>query len=285
MSHLSKIVKAALPNSLKKIIRSKLLNPIKLKKLNKVLALDDFNIEYSIENYGEFSYFERLNLFYNHIRKSGNSNIFFLIFHLLKDNGIILKIDPALNSLRDPLPAFMRDNYLGILKYPLNKNLGKNIEKSYKFTFVRNPYIRTVSMFRDKIIKQKYFANQFINIMDNIEGFQRFVTFLEEGGVKKDKHFETQMNHLFFKPQYFDFIGRLEKFSSDFMTMVDSLSINISTETKDLILKRKNTNHITQSETYYKNYYNNDIADRVYKIYYEDFINFNYDKEWSSDKS
>lgn len=252
------------------------------RNIKKKLLNNGFEYQATFENYSEITFFAEINLAYNHMRKSGNSNILKIIYSILHEYSSE-RLDTNDNNLDDtlldPIPHYMRKNYLGLDKYDIDRLFINKLSEAKKFTFVRNPYIRATSMFREKIVTGKTFSKLFKNISDDMDGFILFVEFLEKGGLKKDKHFDTQFNHLFFKVDNLDYIGKLENFSNNFNTMLNRFGISVSDETKELINKRKNTTHVTESEKHYKKYYTDGIAERIYRLYAIDFSTFGYEKE------
>ena len=236
------------------------------------IELRDINEIYSV------FYFKELKLSYNQIKKSGNSNIFILIQSILLDNDY--PTPSKFGELKEYIPAKMIKKFRVIGRTRINRQSVNSIMNSFKFTFVRNPYVRAVSMFRDRILKEKFVTTELDNITDDKIGFLRFVEYLEHGGLQKDSHFKSQTNHLFFKIKDFDFIGKLEAFEKDFNSVIRYNNMQISENTKRIINNRQNTRHVTNSSTHYQKYYDNFIAEKVYNLYKDDFSNFSYSKEY-----
>lgn len=141
---------------------------------------------------------------------------------------------------------------------------------SFKFTFVRNPYDRAVSIYeyfiRLKRIEPTFTFKQFTELMKNKE--YQYV------GLASDENFShcnKQSSYLYDGNNKLiaDYVGKVENIDTDFKEICDHLKIN---ENLDHLNKssRKNLDH----------YYSDDkIIKNVYEAYEEDFDNFKYTKK------
>lgn len=94
------------------------------------------------------------------------------------------------------------------------------LEAAVKFTFVRDPYTRTLSAFSDKILGRRPQARPFIDWFgdwpeDAPPGFTDFCRFLDAGGLVLDPHWAPQTDILLLPVAAFDFIGRTERLEAD----------------------------------------------------------------------
>lgn len=149
--------------------------------------------------------------------------------------------------------------------------------KSFKFTFVRNPYIRLVSAYL-MFTKMKIWKPIFPTFRD-------FVEFLEwsnihEHSVEQEtpiKLFGTTIGNIihhcssYHNPKYciseMDFIGRIENFDEDLKVISKKLQIPLIVNKK---LNRSKKNYD------YRLFYTEDLTRRVYRLYQEDIDRFGY---------
>ena len=148
----------------------------------------------------------------------------------------------------------------------------KKFNKYFKFSFVRNPYDRLVSVYH--YLKSggngspgDLYYSKIIN--NHQEDFSAFVsTFLNEYTIHE---------HLLFKPQYLfvcdhtgklmvDYIGYFETLNSDFSYISRKIGISGT-------LKKTNPSSRGPWINYYKN---QNIGDKIYKLYKKDFEIFKY---------
>ena len=137
-------------------------------------------------------------------------------------------------------------------------------DKYFKFSFVRNPWDRMLSCFRDKT-KRVLGTPYEIKLYSQFKNCS-FVEFVEEvakqGLDNFDEHLRPQSSCM---PENIDFVGKLETFETDFKHVLQKLNI----EPTDWPPKRRNsTPHL-----HYPECYNNKTVDLVTELYKEDVIN------------
>lgn len=240
------------------------------RKIRLLKILDDPDL--NISSYKWVSYIPQFNLTYNHIGKSGSSNISKILLNLLQYHGHNLK------TKRISEENFFRSKFMGLTTNITYKNFNK-VSDGFKFTFVRNPYNRVLSMYSDRIVNKQLFNSDLGILKMNKDGFTKFIDFLENGGTKKNIHFYSQTQFLFFKLEQYNFIGKLENFEENFIQILDTQNISYSNLIHDLIHNKFNTKHVTKSENFFSEIYDSKLLNRVYKLYKEDFNNFGYQKE------
>lgn len=133
-------------------------------------------------------------------------------------------------------------------------------------------------MFRDKVERgnnEKYRAVPGFGQMGK-EGFREFCRFLYEGGTAFDDHFQSQINSLPLPLSDFDFVGKLENFSEDFLKVLKLANIQPSKQVLELVNNRANTAHVTYSEKYLSQYYDDEIEAMVRCVYRDDFSELSY---------
>lgn len=141
----------------------------------------------------------------------------------------------------------------------------------FKFTFVRNPYDRLLSVFMDKtkkVIGTQWEIPFFAQFKEYT--FEQFVKHLYEhinlNHNETNRHIRTQMS-LANDANDLNFIGRFEKLEED----LNSLNTLLGTEANSIENKNK-TKH-----DHYSNHFTDDMKKMVYEMYYEDFVKFEYD--------
>lgn len=141
--------------------------------------------------------------------------------------------------------------------YPIN-----SYKEYFRFAFVRNPWDRLVSCWRDKVITRNKF-----NLSDGEQELESFIDYvamnvdLEYG----NPHLRLQsslidLNHL-------DFLGRFERFEKDLKEVMNILDIDAS-------IKKKNASNRKGN---YREYYTDRAKDKVAKLYTKDIKIFNYE--------
>jgi hypothetical protein len=156
-----------------------------------------------------------------------------------------------------------------------------NSEEVFRFCFVRNPYSRLFSAYKNKIFSlDSQYRNlhekmkiQEINVYNDKISFIEFVISVLSKNDIKDHHWLPQSQLIFFTEMKYDFIGRFENFENDFRWVVEKL-----TRKKDII------NSISEKVNFTPTInegpaYNYELAGLVYKKYLRDFKVFGYDKD------
>jgi len=155
-------------------------------------------------------------------------------------------------------------------------------EKQYfKFAFVRDPFARLVSCYKDKVIKpqqhngryyfdtgynkqliQRLYGNSFKVDMSFSE-FVKLVVKIPD--LLADGHFMSQTAFLYrFNKRIPDYIGKLENIESDWNMLSEKFDLPV------LAVKNK-TKHVGLSE-----YYTDELIDIVCQRYKKDISNFDY---------
>jgi len=141
-------------------------------------------------------------------------------------------------------------------------------ENYFKFSFVRNPWDRLVSCWKNKVKEADF---NYFRIsgeeQKKLQDFASFVDFVIERGEMStnDPHLCAQsrmidLNHV-------DFIGRFENFEDDLRKVLSKLKIdNFEVSKKNATISRKS----------YHDYYDNITRDKVAEIYAKDIELFNY---------
>jgi hypothetical protein len=141
---------------------------------------------------------------------------------------------------------------------------------AFKFTFVRNPYDRAISLYEyyrllNRLEKSVSF-DEFSSLVKN-EEYQKLGLF-NDGHLS---HCNKQTSYLYNSSGELivDFIGKVENITDDFKHICDKLDIS------------NNLYHINKSpRRKFDDYYTSQqVIDNIYKAYEEDFDNFKYPKK------
>ena len=142
----------------------------------------------------------------------------------------------------------------------------------FTFGFVRNPYTRLISCYKDKIQTEKDtdFFNDYFGLFTPSMNFTDFINAIcKIPDFWANTHFKSQTSFLFFKNQPKpNFIGKFENYTEDIKVVQERLllpdieqSFNITGRSYDL-----------------HEWYDVELADKVYKRFKNDFETFGYAK-------
>jgi hypothetical protein len=144
------------------------------------------------------------------------------------------------------------------------------IEKMFKFTFVRNPWARAVSAFfylQQCVPKPRYQGNRADQIKcsgELIQPQQTFKQFVKEkfitDGINTNPHFHFQYPNIYYKNKIFvDYIGRLENINDDWRYVASKINVS------DQLPHKNESKH-----DHYTEYYDNETKDIITNIYKKD---------------
>jgi len=169
-----------------------------------------------------------------------------------------------------------KDNYYDMYRFfPQVREIDtdkKWFKEYYKFTFVRNPYSKIVSCYKDLIVKHK--IKSIIDCLGISEdaSFKEFVSAVSK---KTDKELGDMDTHI--RPQHL-YLYKNNKLLVDYIGRVESIKEDIN-----IIFKKIGFNKVDEIPTLnrsaiddYKKYYNDETRDIVFKRYKKDFELFNY---------
>ncbi len=157
----------------------------------------------------------------------------------------------------------------------------------FRFTIVRNPYTRLVSAWKNKVVPCEPGAERLYLAIKgrlpemhakNLITFDEFVNYLHAKGdlSEADPHWRRQVDHLFFKALSFSHVGKLENMTATLARFQQHLGL-----AEPLMAGGKNVSAPVGLATY-----NQDLADKVYSLYQEDFEHLGYDRDsWRSGQS
>lgn len=153
---------------------------------------------------------------------------------------------------------------------PLKEILAQNpaAKSYYKFTCVRNPWERTLSMYcdftqnRGNIYSGKIHTDK--PLLSEFKDFTEFVINLESSGWVNDIHLSPQHTYTHIDGvQVIDYIMRHENFAADFQIVREKFNIQMSD-------RNANTKHRPSKHGKYTDHYNAETVKVISKIYEQD---------------
>lgn len=153
-----------------------------------------------------------------------------------------------------PIPALIEGGYIS----------EQFVRDAYKFTFIRNPYDRAVSLYRYSmrigLLKK---GSSFLEALRRVKQGIRPVGLYRSVGLS-----QWNAQSQFMDGVDFDFIGRYERLSEDFSDLCSVLMVG----PRDLVHR----NHSRKNPGFYRRHYTEEARMLVEEIYSEDLIRFNY---------
>ena len=149
-----------------------------------------------------------------------------------------------------------------------------NKYKSYfKFTFVRNPYSRLVSCWKDKVVenRENYETDEIEYMRKKNFSFSQFVKKVANDFWELNPHWNLQCNLLIenFETEL-NFIGKVENFESD---------INFVMKNIGIVNYQSSYHSNTTNHKHYTEYYDDETREIVAEKYTKDIKYFGYEFE------
>ena len=158
----------------------------------------------------------------------------------------------------------------GRMKNELERNDG--YKDYYIFTYVRNPFERMVSCYKDKIIRKNYWYRRrgyFAFIADSTD-FDDFIDNLAlVPDILSDRHFRSQYSLIYKRgKKLVDFVAKIETIQDSYSKFVEEYDLP----------PIENYNSTKKDD--WMDYYSLDSAKKVYRRYKNDIIKFGYEEEY-----
>jgi len=155
------------------------------------------------------------------------------------------------------------------------RTLGPQVKDYYKFTFVRNPWDRIVSLYSfwlnqtPNSVFYQWDFEQVDFIKNNNLSFSDFVKLipLNNSVFHEKPHFHPYIDHFMKDPTSFNFIGRIENLQEDFNIVCDKIGIP----------RQEQLPHVNKSKhKHYTEYYDNETREMIEEKYAKDIEHFGY---------
>lgn len=153
------------------------------------------------------------------------------------------------------------------------EKISKISEDNFIFAFVRNPYDRLLSAYKNKVLQpietgeKNIFINHGVTLGMSLEEFIDIVCGIPD--EKIDRHLRSQSWFLTFKGKLIPhYIGHLESFAKGWSELSVKFDLPIP--------EHRNSTANLEENTYFEEL-NMDIKRKICKRYQQDFLMFNYD--------
>jgi hypothetical protein len=155
------------------------------------------------------------------------------------------------------------------------------VTEGYKFvTFVRNPYTRVLSCYRDKVLKNRQQKRIILRLMghsgEDIEqpvSFGEFVrAIIRQTDYEMNPHWRVQTSQTLYGILDYSFVGRFECYQEDFLALFRHLGVPDA--------EIPPVRHLNRTREGAREgcvgYYTEELQELVYRRYQKDFENFGY---------
>jgi len=150
------------------------------------------------------------------------------------------------------------------------------LERFFCFSFFRNPYSRTLSAFLQKLEKPKYRWAKRAAGVDRLDGrgFERFVDWLEHGGLHADVHWAPQTLICPVPVARLHFSGRVENLDRDLAALMRRLFPESDYQRPET--RQRDRQHAIRR---LQEFYTPALAARVHELFIEDFRQLGYPED------
>jgi len=145
--------------------------------------------------------------------------------------------------------------------YPIN-----DYKNYFKFAFIRNPWDRLVSCWKNKVIDENHFHFSQEELL-KMQKFENFVNFVSEQNISKCNH-HLRLQSKLIDMNNLDYLGRFENFREHLKGIMKIIGI------PDIKISRINE---SKDRNGYMSYYDEQLIQKVAEIYSRDINLFSYD--------
>lgn len=212
---------------------------------------------------------------YLRVPKAANSTILNQLYFVFSDTQVPKNIDRKTYLSQ----VWMRD--LSSLTWAQGRSARKDY---FFFTFVRDPYSRTLSAFLNKLQWPRYinlYGNRIKKFSDSREiDFTGFCRFLKEGGgLRLDRHWRPQTDFIWPAIDRLDYIGKFESLEDSFRELMDMFGAsgrNMVRSSSDLDFGKHFGPKRTDASTKKCAMFTNECKEICNELYAGDFEAFSY---------
>ena len=238
----------------------------------------------NFENTSNVILYKQAHCVYNRIKKAANTSVLMFMAEALRANNG--EIESAKGKAGYKYYKKQCLKHGRSLKQVWMPSQADGLQHYFWFTVVRNPYTRLLSAFLQKGALSSQVKGKFHNTpgFDDLTsaGFNEFVSFLEDGGLHVDRHWWPQHELLFFPCDRFDYIAKTETLEYDMRHILNEIGLkNIPTSSfaQPHNAEKSTEWKITNANDRIKKFYSTELFERVYKLYENDFVLFDYDPD------
>ncbi len=214
-----------------------------------------------------------IGLLYNRIKKSGNSSIALYLKDLIEGNH-----KWTIGSYHKVKNEALHAKAMSLSKLPIAEL--RKINQYYLFTIFRNPFSRCLSAFLEKVAGGREGFEDVPGFQEpSVEGFQQFVSYLESGGLYRDKHWWPQVDLLAWPLARYSYIGQLECLEDGLRYVLSNVGISVPSYVaidgphpaeKNGITKYGSTK-VKRATQKVLQFYSESMYARVFNLYKSDF--------------
>ena len=211
----------------------------------------------------------KMNYIYVHIPKCGCSSVMATLWFHEHRLGHVEHLYPG-------TPHTMRGSPWWPKNTDANRSTwGEAIKSRFVFTVARNPFVRLLSCYLDKINIDSVLTGTLLKVMGTPErttpiSFAEFIeTIAAQNAFDMDKHWRIQTEQSYLGLIKYDFIGRIESFTTDMTFVMGKIF-----DDKNLPLVRGGTQR--HAKELIDTYYDRTTAKIVLEKYWSDFEFFGY---------
>lgn len=210
------------------------------------------------------AFFPELGLAFNRVKKNANSALILLLHEMETGRGTIASEAKDLTPNPFELPRAQLDR----------------LDRYAVFTTVRDPYSRVLSAFLDKF-RQEAYRRRHGTFDLTPEGFDRFLRWLENGGLNRDAHWNLQSRLLALPLDRYDAVLRFETLRDDARAFLSKRGLAVP---GDALVgeHRGDTGKQTGADSRMADFYTPDRAARVARLFAADFAALGYDPDFGS---
>jgi hypothetical protein len=206
--------------------------------------------------------FPDLGLAYNRVKKNANTSTIILL-RQLESGGIEERNDAKWNArtyfdFADPAQ--------------------QGLDALHLFIIIRDPYSRVLSAFLDKF-RTEHYQRKHGHFELTPEGFGQFLRWLENGGLKRDAHWDLQTRLMMLPLEKYDTVIRFENYRDGLRNLLESRALTLPPDALKELYPSDRAKE-TKSSSKLAQFYTPGRAELVRRLFAEDFRALGYPTEF-----